>query len=354
MPLQRLIQPLVKRLRLLSLWGAFAFAYLLYAGYSVWYWMQPPRGPLLLLPIQLTTTFLFFFAFIWLAPIPWEWEADITRAAFWRNALRSLIFSSAYMLALVWLESLLRQKIGLPPLPKLTYYANTSFQGPALVLVGNLISRFERGRSIQDELRNQAQDAQIRSLQNQMRPHVLFNALNGVAELIHEDPDLAESCVRSMSNLLRRVLDATSMPRHALGQERSLIEDYLALEQMRMEDRLRVSWNWDAALDELSVLPLLVQPLVENAVKHGISPQEEGGELKIIARRDQDHLHLEVHNTGRPISLSIRTGTGIGVKNLRSRLALAYPNNAAFDLRQESEWAIAEIRLNLSSLREAL
>jgi two-component system sensor histidine kinase AlgZ len=119
------------------------------------------------------------------------------------------------------------------------------------------------------------------------------------------------------------------------------------VEQLRLGDQLHVSWDWADGLDDLPVLPLLLQPLVENALKHGIAASPEGGLLRIEAHQTDGWLSLAVANTGRAQRPNPKPGGGLGLRNLKSRLELAYGGRATFQLVKEQEWTRAEISLPL-------
>jgi LytS/YehU family sensor histidine kinase len=214
-----------------------------------------------------------------------------------------------------------------------------------------MITQQEQAESEKSEMRARVTESQRRHLRGQLHPHVLFNALNGLAELVHDDTDLAESHIRAMAGLLRRILDASEVGTHLLQEERELVEDYLHLEAMRLGDRMAVSWDWPAHVDQVPVPPLLLQPLVENAVKHGLSPLRAGGKLHIAATWDSSTLSLVVRNTGRPLPPpGAFSESGIGIRNLRKRLDLAYGGTASLRLHRENDWTAAEIRLDPGQL----
>lgn len=309
---------------------------------------QVPHPPLRLLAAEFPGVLLFYFAFIWLAPVPWQWDPpDLARP--WR-VLRALAATEALMMAIVVVDDLLGRWAGRGATPSGVYLTNACFQGPALFLVGHLLATRETLEAERAALRQKSEEALVQHLKGQIHPHVLFNALNGLAELVEEDPVEAEACIRAMSDFLRRTLAASERPTWALSEERRLAEEFLRMESMRLGDRLRVRWAWDPATLALPVLPLLVQPLVENALKHGLRPLEAGGELEVGSRLEGRELLLEVRNTGRAPG---RRGAGVGLENLRARLALAYGDGAAFDLLREEPWTTARIRLNLSRLEDA-
>jgi len=171
-----------------------------------------------------------------------------------------------------------------------------------------------------------AQEAQLRGLRAQLNPHFLFNCLNGLRELIVEDPQRAQSMVTQLSGLLRYSLQSDQTEQVFLEDEIQAVKDYLALEAVRFEERLRVQWDIAPESSKVSVPPMLLQTLVENALKHGISRRPEGGEISIKALVRDSQLHLEVLNTGEiPEQPS---ENGIGLKNARSRLQLLYGEHA--------------------------
>ncbi len=220
----------------------------------------------------------------------------------------------------------------------------TSLVGPAMMLVGGLVAARARSEELLEASVAEALVAKNRLLQSQIHPHVLFNALNGLAELVHKSPKAAESAIRHLSDLLRRIMRASEYMRLPLGEERKIIADFLALEAIRLGSRLQVVWEWDERLDTLEVPPLLLQPLVENAIKHGISRSIAGGELILRARAQDGAIFLEVWNSGEPFHQG-KGGTGIGVKNLCSRLSLHFGAGASFTIGPSGLGTLACIRL---------
>ncbi len=350
MTLAELSSVLHGRLRRPSFWGAFAFVYSLYVLF-VFVWPSPLLSRL----VELSTAFLFYFAIIWLAPLPWEWSGRSGRnPGPWRAPLQAFLFSEAFVSALVLTENAVLELAGGKPQPLVVYMLHLCFYGPAIFLVGNLVAGRERNEHERRAMSAQVAEAQNRQLQGQLHPHVLFNALNALAELIQEDPGKAETNVRAMSSLLRRVLHASEANTFALGEELALVQDYLSMESMRLEKRLRVGWDWEPALDGLQTLPLILQPLVENAVKHGIAASREGGELLITGRCETGVLVLEVRNSGRSLDEPLLAPPGIGIRNLRGRLAMAYGDGATLSLQSEGAWTMAEVRIQLDRLSPAL
>ena len=182
--------------------------------------------------------------------------------------------------------------------------------------------------------------SQAKALQNQLDPHVLYNALNGLAELVHEDPLAAEEMIAMLADLYRRLTVHGETALIRLEQERRLVEAYLDMEQMRLGDRLRVSWDWPDWADPVLLPPYFLLPLVENAIKHGISPAEAGGEVVIACARDGARILLRVENTGAALGPG-RPGVGLG--NLGARLRLWTELEGRFKLEARGRWTTATV-----------
>jgi Putative regulator of cell autolysis len=178
------------------------------------------------------------------------------------------------------------------------------------------------------------QKAQLQALRSQLNPHFLFNTLHSIAELIHENPRQAEQMVLQLGELLRKSLETQALE-VPLSEELDFIRSYLAIEQTRLGDRLEVRWHIDPAALVARVPSLILQPIVENAIRHGIAAAPQGGRLEIAAARVGDQLRLEVRDNGpglnsaadRPVS-----GGGIGVGHTRARLERLYGSRASFQL----------------------
>jgi LytS/YehU family sensor histidine kinase len=215
------------------------------------------------------------------------------------------------------------------------------------LLLGWVLADRERAEIQEAAARRAANEAQARALQGQMNPHVLFNAISGLTELVREDPAAAEGALVNLSELLRALLDHGPKLQAPLGDERRLVERHLALERLRLGRRLRESWDWPESLDALEVPPLMIQPLVENALKHGVSMAVGGGELKVGLTHDGNRLHVRVANTG-PAPAG-EEGPGLGLRNLRERLRLLGAPAEALTLRREGDWTVAELRLEVKA-----
>jgi len=180
--------------------------------------------------------------------------------------------------------------------------------------------------------RRAAVEAQLRALQAQIRPHFLFNTFNALSELIHEDADAAEELVTDLAHLLRYSLRSSDAGRVPLADEIDATRRYLRIEKARLGDRLRVRFELDD-LDGATVPPLILQPLVENAVQHAVAPRSEGGEVVIRGVRSGDRLHLTVQDDGPGLPPAVLDGSaaglgtgghGGGLANVQHRLNLRF------------------------------
>jgi sensor histidine kinase YesM len=162
-------------------------------------------------------------------------------------------------------------------------------------------------------------------LQAQIEPHFLFNTLSNIAGLIHQDPAAAEQTLLNLTTLLRSSLKRTREDATTLAEELEIAQAYLEINAIRMQGRLSYHIRCDPQLSSLPLPPLLVQPLIENAIKHGIDPKEEGGSIDVSARIEDNEVHIDITDTGAGIEANQPTaGTGTGLKNVRERLRVLY------------------------------
>ena len=214
----------------------------------------------------------------------------------------------------------------------------------ALGLVAFRLADAERERVA---LRASLAEARARALEYQLNPHFLFNALNTVRALVLDEPEEARRAVTLLSGLLRQTLAAGREATHPFSSELALVRTYLALEALRFDDRLSVRLDVAPEAEAVAVPTLLVQTLVENAVKHGVARRRAGGEVVVIATiDDDDRLALRVENPSPdPSAAPISDGTGTGLANARERLALLFGDAARLDLTVGPETTVAEVSL---------
>ncbi len=187
---------------------------------------------------------------------------------------------------------------------------------------------FERERG---ELEHTATEARLRLLQAQVQPHFLFNTLANVRELVASGSPQATPVLDSLITYLRTAVPRVDEPEATLGRELTLVRSYLELMRMRMPDRLQYSLHADEGTEDLRCPPLSVLTLVENAVRHGIDPSEEGGRIDVRLRLREGRCHVEVADTGVGLS-GDGAGHGTGLVTLRERLHLAFAGDAGLGL----------------------
>jgi LytS/YehU family sensor histidine kinase len=201
--------------------------------------------------------------------------------------------------------------------------------------------RFDRGLR-EREIMQLAAEAELRALRAQLNPHFLFNALTTIGYLLKTSPDRALGTLYRLTDLLRAVLRRPPGEVIPLGEELDLVEAYLAIERERFEERLTVDIDVAPELRAVPVLPLLIQPLVENAVKHGISPVKRGGRVSVSAalelaegRQAKRFLRVRVSDTGVGVghlTIDAGGGDGVGLRSIHRRLAVHYGAEAALDV----------------------
>jgi LytS/YehU family sensor histidine kinase len=183
----------------------------------------------------------------------------------------------------------------------------------------------------QSELARALQLAELRLLKSQLNPHFLFNALNTVRSLIAHDPGRAQDAVTRLANTLRYTLSSAQEELVTLAQELEIVQDYLDLESLRLEDRLRIDCEVSAEAREMRIPVMLLQTVVENAIKHGIAELPAGGTLKVRGHVRDGALVLEVDNP-RPATPPRATSEGIGLRNAAERLRLLFGDRASLDI----------------------
>ena len=191
--------------------------------------------------------------------------------------------------------------------------------------------RFRAGELRSSQLETRLAQSRLKVLQMQLHPHFLFNTHNAIAELIHKDPDTAEKMVENLSDLLRMSLDKLNAGKVSLQQELEFLDKYLQIEQIRFQERLKIKKYIAADTLDAAVPNMILQPLIENAVKHGIAPLIKGGTIEISAARENGNLHLKVADDG--VGASGIMIEGIGISNTRARLKHLYDDSHKFSIQ---------------------
>ena len=184
------------------------------------------------------------------------------------------------------------------------------------------------------QLETLVKELELKTIKAHINPHFIFNSLNSIRALVVENPERARQAITELSNILRSSMQADKSESAIMEKELNIVKDYLALENMRFEDRLKIEYDINSDTLTLPVPPMMLQTLVENAIKHGISKQINGGVVRVISRR-KDHFHqLSVQNTG--YLNGFANSEGFGLSSTTNRLNLLYGNKAKFEIKQAS------------------
>jgi two-component system LytT family sensor kinase len=202
-----------------------------------------------------------------------------------------------------------------------------------IYLVWHYINKNRNDQLDRLKLETTVKELELKTIKSHINPHFIFNSLNSIRALVDENPERARRAITELSNILRSSMQAEKSETVTLERELDIVKDYLALEHMRFEERLKVKFEIDEDTLQHPVPPMMLQTLVENAIKHGISKQVNGGEVIVVAKYKGDHLELLVQNTGQ-LSLMMN-GDGFGIKSTQDRLNLMYQGKAWFEIRND-------------------
>lgn len=224
-----------------------------------------------------------------------------------------------------------------------------SFNAFWILLIWNLIyfiyHYVESNRRQQlDTLRLQAtvKDLELKTIKSHINPHFIFNALNSIRALVDENPQRARAAITELSNILRSSMQAEKMETVPLRQELDIVRDYLALEHMRFEERLKIEMDIDPDTMQQPIPPMMLQTLVENAIKHGISKQINGGLIRIVSGFNQQQYELKVLNSGK-LNGYAGEPNGFGIKSTQDRLNLLYQGKARFSIRETPDHMVESL-----------
>jgi signal transduction histidine kinase len=195
--------------------------------------------------------------------------------------------------------------------------------------------RYRQGELHAAQLSAELAQAQLQALRTQLHPHFLFNTLNGIATLVHRDPEAADQMIARLSALLRLTLEGVGVQEVPLAKEIDFLTSYLEIEKVRFGDRLTVEMQIASEVLGARTPYLILQPLVENAIRHGIAPRAQPGRIEIRAASENGSLVLEVRDNGPGLAAASETSTrpGMGLSNTRSRLEKLYGEHQRFEMK---------------------
>jgi len=197
-------------------------------------------------------------------------------------------------------------------------------------------------------------DYELKTLKSQLNPHFMFNAMNSIRALIEEDPDSAKVAITKLSNILRYSLQMERMERVPLEDEVETVKNYLDLERIRFEDRLKYKLDIDKSTQKIEIPPMMIQTLIENGIKHGVAKRTEGGEIqlksKLLSKANGFKLKIEIRNSGHFSEEQLKNSSGFGVSNTKHRLNLLFGDEAYFTIKNENgNTVLAEVEIPVGS-----
>jgi two-component system, LytTR family, sensor kinase len=280
----------------------------------------------------------------------WIWAA-LTPAVLWltrgagfsvRQRLRSVLLHAGvggmFVLASITLQTMIARATGIDTsgsgllLPRVE---NSLLAYAAIVVTGQATHYFTLFKTRQvhaSELEARLAKTHLQLLRMQLQPHFLFNTLNTVAELVHTDPDTADQMITRLGRLLRLSLDHAGHQVVPLRQEIDFLRMYVEIEQIRFADRLQIVWNVAPDTLDAAVPTLLWHPVLENAIRHGVTPLAGRGRIVIASQRAGDDLVLEIRDNGRGLPSGHIPREGVGLRNIRERVDQLYGSRARFSL----------------------
>lgn len=214
------------------------------------------------------------------------------------------------------------------------FYAIIFFLWSVLYFIYNYFERYNKSLKLEASIK----EIELNNLKSQLNPHFIFNALNSIRALVDENPSKSKMAINQLSNILRNSLVTEKRGLTKFEDELKIVKDYLGLESIRFEERLRTELDIDLGSAGFMVPPLMIQTLVENGIKHGVSKLKEGGIIQIKTRVEKDRLKIHIRNSGHfQLNGARKTSGGLGLENTRQRLKLIYGDEASFRILAESD-----------------
>jgi len=213
------------------------------------------------------------------------------------------------------------------------YYAIIFFLWSVFYFIYNYFERYNTSLKLEASVK----EIELNNLKSQLNPHFIFNALNSIRALVDENPEKSKMAINQLSNILRTSLVADKRGLTKFGDELKMVKDYLGLETIRFEERLKTEFDIDPASKSFLVPPLMIQTLVENGVKHGISKLTEGGIIQVKTKVENDTLRISIRNSGQYHLNGHKKKGGLGLSNTSQRLKLLYGKDAHFSISNESD-----------------
>ncbi len=279
----------------------------------------------------------------------WDWRKWSLKKTIWFLIGSTVLLASVFMLLIFMVFQLFLE----PPTLDIASFFGNMFIFTLIILTWNLIyfsihyfNNWTQAEVDKWKLTAEMKDAQLGSLKSQIKPHFVFNTINNIRSLILEDKEKAREMLINFSDLFRYALKNTDQPKVTLKKELEIVDQYLELISIQYEDKLEYNLMVDEGLDEVPIPPMMLQLLVENAVKHGISQYKEGGSILIEVQNQENNLHINVQNTGKlNNSSNLEDKLGVGLENIRRRLDLIYNGKASMNMIEIENHVVASIKI---------
>lgn len=273
---------------------------------------------------------------VWLAR-----RVTLERSHWTRNLLIHVCSSVGFALLEWWANNFLRHHVlGFSQTVKLVYVFHQNLATYWIVVAATqgylYYARYREGEVVSAQLSAQLAQAQLQALRMQLHPHFLFNTLNAISTLVHKDPEIADRMIARLSDLLRLTLENIGVQEVRLAKELEFLERYLEIERMRFADRLEVRMHIAPETLDARTPYLILQPLVENAIRHGIAPRSARGRVEVSAERKDGMLVLVVKDDGPGIA-EAKTRDGVGISSTRARLERLYGAGHRFTLHNGAQ-----------------
>ena len=226
------------------------------------------------------------------------------------------------------------------------FFATLFFIWLFVYITLNIYHQLKNVQLKQATLESNLKESQLNTLKGQINPHFIFNSLNNIRGLILEDTKKSREMITRLSEMLRYSLTKNETDAIALEDELEMVDNYIAISKIQMEDRLQFDKNIEVNPYGIKIPPMIIQMLVENAAKHGIANLKNGGVISLNIKQEQKKLFIEVSNSGK---LSIDSNsTQLGLKNIKQRLELLYKGNAHFNLAEKNNQVVATIQIPIT------
>ena len=267
----------------------------------------------------------------------------------WRQvAVAGLLLGPLQLLSMTGMGALItKQPDSFEWVPMLLFWSCILLAWQACYMAALALRRANRAESEALRLDVLAKEAELRALQAQVNPHFFFNSLNSVRALIFENPPAAAQMIDQLATLMRYTLQSSYAESVPLRDELEAVQSYLAIEKIRFEERLRIALDIAGGMEQVTIPPMALQTLVENAVKYGVEQSAVGTEIRITARQADGRAMIEVANQGALQALG--GSTRVGLSNARKRLVLCKGSDASLELAERSGWVHATLRFPLAA-----